>query len=399
MRRSLVTVLVLLATAAPAYARPGNLDRGFGNGGRVAYKVWGTGGSTTGLTLVGGVQPLLSVDAWGGRFQAPVWLRLNARGRLTQRVPIANPAGYASWLTGEYALTPLTRNDRPGIPAPDPLRYRFERIGAPSSIELTLPGADVLSATDYGVDAAGRITILGEAKSGAGFRDFLVRFLASGELDPSFGRVDLPHTASELIVKPDGRTYMVGFNRWLTALDPAGRPLPGFARGHVPRFTRKSIFVEHFIEGPAGTFLLAGDVGPDGWLARLRPDGRLDRRFGHRGYLTGLRRVTPGALARDARGRIVLGGTLLRPRGANPYQATVLRFGAHGRPDRTFATRGRKVFLLGRIPGTRISGSSIGAVAIDRRGRIVVAGEVFDEDFVDREDQGNPYPAVARLKG
>src|SRR4051794_15840000 len=225
MRRSLVTVLVLLVAAAPAHARPGDLDRGFANGGRVAYKVWGTGGSTAGLTLVDGVRPLLSVDAWGGRFQAPVWLRLNGRGRLTQRLPIDNPAGYASWPKSDYPPTPLTRNDVPGLPSPTPPRYRFERIGAPPSVELTLPGADVLSATDYGVDAAGRVTILAEAKSGSGFRDFLARFLPTGELDPGFGRVDLPHTADKLIVKPDGRTYMVGFNRWLTALDPAGRPL------------------------------------------------------------------------------------------------------------------------------------------------------------------------------
>ena len=38
-------------------------------------------------------------------------------------------------------------------------------------------------------------------------------------------------------------------------------------------------------------------------------------------------------------------------------------------------------------------------VAIDDRGRIVIAGEVYDDDYELRDDLGKSYPAIARLHG
>ena len=77
----------------------------------------------------------------------------------------------------------------------------------------------------------------------------------------------------------------------------------------------------------------------------------------------------------------------------------VLRLNPRGVLDHTFARRGVKEFRAGRARGMTMVGSTIGEVAIDRRGRIVVAGEAFDDDFFIREDVGKPYPAIARLKG
>ena len=77
----------------------------------------------------------------------------------------------------------------------------------------------------------------------------------------------------------------------------------------------------------------------------------------------------------------------------------MLRFSARGRVDRSFGTRGMAVKRLGRVPGVHIVSSSANRVAVDDRGRIVIAGQVYDEEYGIRDDQGQPYPAIARLKG
>lgn len=69
-------------------------------------------------------------------------------------------------------------------------------------------------------------------------------------------------------------------------------------------------------------------------------------------------------------------------------------FFADGRIDRSFGRRGRTLFKLGLVPGVRFDDSNPAQVAVDRRGRIVVAGTVYDGDV-----PPTPYPAVARLKG
>ena len=38
------------------------------------------------------------------------------------------------------------------------------------------------------------------------------------------------------------------------------------------------------------------------------------------------------------------------------------------------------------------SASTVRQLAIDARGRLVAAGQIFDDDFGIREDTGKPYP-------
>ena len=70
-----------------------------------------------------------------------------------------------------------------------------------------------------------------------------------------------------------------------------------------------------------------------------------------------------------------------------------------GRSDRSFAVKGIKRFPFAPVDALEVSGASPHHVALDARGRIVIAGEVYDSDFVSREDQGTAYPAIARLNG
>ena len=56
------------------------------------------------------------------------------------------------------------------------------------------------------------------------------------------------------------------------------------------------------------------------------------------------------------------------------------------------------MFRLATVPGVDIEASDIQHVAVDDRDRIVLAGNVYDNEYVDREDYGSPFPAI-RLRG
>ena len=78
------------------------------------------------------------------------------------------------------------------------------------------------------------------------------------------------------------------------------------------------------------------------------------------------------------------------------YDAAVVRLTARGRRDRTFP---KATVKFGRLRGLRLAGSEARYVSIDDRGRILIAGEAYDENYMSRDDPGYSYPAVARLLG
>lgn len=400
MRRlARTTLIVTLLAAAPAHARPGDLDRTFGDRGRFATTVWEGGGSTRSLALLDGVRPLLSVYAGRDGTYAPSLLRFSGRGRLveTRDAPFTqyDPPLFADG----YALSPDVPTFVPGEVA-----QVLTRVGSTRAVPLP-----ARSPKAFGVDRRGRVTIVSSTRA--------ERFLADGRRDPGYGTDGIAKltdtglgAVGRALVQRDGRVYAAGSRR-LIALDARGRVnrhLDG-RRLSIPgvRFPQ----VTAFGEGPDGTVLVAGqDVFRDAWVGRLRADGRPDRRFSRDGWLTGRRdkrsvlrspraltQVDVASIARDRRGRIVLGGSRIETE--FPWQATVIRLTGRGAVDRSFGTGGRKFVGLGQIKGVRIVASEVTQVAVDRRGRIVVAGTVYDDDAVLREDLGTPYPGVARLKG
>ncbi|MBS1844871.1 MAG: hypothetical protein JST53_10685, partial [Actinobacteria bacterium] len=129
-------------------------------------------------------------------------------------------------------------------------------------------------------------------------------------------------------------------------------------------------------------------------IVRFTGAGKLDPSFGSGGVVTVPR--PPGGVfvltgvAVDSLGRVVVVG-LTRPLPTNSTpdpviaEATVMRFDADGKPDRTFGTDGRLVTDLGLgnppAPGGAYSGPSIGirSVATDSQDRIVISGGYVTE--------------------
>ncbi|WP_169542102.1 hypothetical protein [Solirubrobacter soli] len=248
----------------------------------------------------------------------------------------------------------------------------------------------------FGVDASGRAIVAGYTSASSG-RTAAVRFLPTGERDASYGTVflGLDGLVEDIVVKRDGSAYFLSWDDWLTALDPQGRQLPGFGLDIGPDWL--SDRPRTLAAGPGGTLLIAGQAGSRaGFIARVRADGQPDRRFGDGGVII-VQSAAINAIARDRRGRLVAAGD----RHPRDYKrdAAVLRFSARGRLDRSFGSRGIAVKRLGLVRGVNIVSSTADHVAIDDRGRIVIAGQSYDDEFIGREDQGQSYPAIARLQG
>jgi hypothetical protein len=154
------------------------------------------------------------------------------------------------------------------------------------------------------------------------------------------------------------------------------------------------------LPGPGRTLYVAGNDSSGGswggshwpWLVRVGAGGRLDWRRTPVG--TGSD-YSVKAAALDRRGRVVLAGT----RGSielGSVQTTVMRVTSAGRRDPRLGVRRLE---LGSQRGVTFIGSEPRAVAIDTRGRIVLAGVAFDDDVAIREDLGRSYFAAARLHG
>jgi uncharacterized delta-60 repeat protein len=187
----------------------------------------------------------------------------------------------------------------------------------------------------------GKIVVVGARKNGSQTLFALVRYRWDGSLDLSFGSGGLVTTAlgsvdgaSDVLVQRNGRIVAVGDS------------------------------------GTLGQSAFA--------LARYRPDGSLDPSFGSGGKVRtsfGSGNADPTAAALQADGKIVLVGW--RYKYPN-WTFALARYRPDGRLDPGFGVGGKVTTSfrkLARTPANRLHQDEAWAVAIQRDGKIVVAGE------------------------
>lgn len=217
---------------------------------------------------------------------------------------------------------------------------------------------------------------------------YLARFLADGRPDLAHGDAGIHKTelrgdgALAAFVLPDGRALVAAappvavvdgatrYESYVTRLIAEGEVDTAFVAWReedVDPIRPRTVLVDR-----DGSVLVAGqrEARLTFEALRLRGDGGLAFDYGVGGFVAALGFdacvvASYAGAALDARGRLVLGGTLEGcPDGR--ARASVVRLASNGFPDATFAQRGEASFLDGY--GTR--GRD---VAVDAQGRIVVA--------------------------
>jgi uncharacterized delta-60 repeat protein len=362
-RRAPLAALAVLAIAAPnAVAKPGVLDRGFGDGGRAA----------TALDLG---------SSWEDA---------------TIKMAIADASIVVSSERQLIRYLPSGQLDR----------------GFGDNGILTLEQVEGLSFDlgDVAVDSEGRIVAFGTAVDqsktfhlpgyiGATVNPtwaVVLRFDAAGRLDPSFGaggivRTDfgLPMGQAEGGAKPpliqtvagtvdsqdrpmlvaaqfehiptEGHSYLGWVSRIVARLTSSGQPDPGFGTGGGVTVLPSSGY-EGLIAADAGEPLLLwsgaqAQPRPLSWVTRLRLDGQPDSAYRSGGISGG-----GGDVALDRFGRLLI---LERPDGK---AARVLRLRPDGNLDPGFGRGGRATVAL------PARGSAVSSIDVDGRGRAVIVG-------------------------
>jgi uncharacterized delta-60 repeat protein len=247
------------------------------------------------------------------------------------------------------------------------------------------------------------------------------RLLRNGRLDPTFGRdgftarfrfgreSEVPAggvlQAEAVAGQKDGKVLLAGYREVREAYAPAlarftsgGKLDRRFARGGriTPRPTYEGRRVHEGGERlhdlavqPDGTIVAVGDIiaetyrdaglgpaRPGALVIAYRPDGTLDRRFGHHGRLRiSVRRsdAYTGFTAVEAlpSGKLLAAGYLRQ-------QLVLYRLTADGRIDRSFGRNGRVTVGGTSESFTFARGAYLRApFAVDRHGRIVLSGLLF----------------------
>jgi len=244
---------------------------------------------------------------------------------------------------------------------------------------------------------------------------------ASGDLDSGFGSAGVvtlsPGTSSlanAVAVQGDGQIVVAGYaitsapgNMTVARLDSSGTPDPAFGSGGVVTVLSGVQTIGYALAiQPGGEILVAGgilapSIENDYLIARLLPsDGQLDSSFGSGGVVVtdALSSDGRGALALQADGKIVLGGSIKR-RPSGPILSNrdflVARYLSDGTPDPSFGDAGQATVSMGG------RSDAISGLLIQPDGHIVASGYAVSKGrsrvAVTRLDSsGGLDPAVAQ---
>ena len=342
------------AAAVPAHLGAGDLDRSFGDDGKV-------------------------VTAFRHGHARPTWARvahahavlLDSKNRIVAVGSAARKFAVARYKPNGHLDDSFSHNGKveTDVSRARLLRFSYAEAGA--------------------IDARGRIIAVGTATVGRTADDqlALVAYNSNGRLDRSFGhRGEVRTTFSP---GPNGQGHAVAIDdrgRIVVAGDDVGGQRWGLAR-FMPNGNRDRSF------GVNGRVLTSGNgearsvaidsqgriiVGgymftdrprkSDFTLVRYLPDGTIDDSFGVSGKVMtdfgGADEVH--SIAVDSSDRIVAGGVTAMPRGGQRF--ALARYTTHGSLDPSFGDGGKV------ITGPEDGRSAANAVVIDARGHVIAAG-------------------------
>jgi uncharacterized delta-60 repeat protein len=275
--------------------------------------------------------------------------------------------------------------------------FALARYNADGSLDATF-GSGGRVTTDFAgdVDDAqgvvlqpdGRIVVAGSAITGSGGRDFAVaRYLPNGSLDATFGASGVvtrnllgnSDFVGGVALQPDGRIVVAGGSGGDFAVlrfNSDGSPDSGFGFGGVALtdFGSGLTFGYAVALQPNRRIVVTGPTAVlDFALARYKPNGGLDARFGFDGrVITDFEQDDdiPYAVAVQSNGRIVVAGLAASAQGDDAFDEdfALARYDRHGGLDPSFGGDGRVTTDTGG------GNDSAQAVALQADGKIVAAG-------------------------
>jgi uncharacterized delta-60 repeat protein len=366
IRRALILAAAAIAVAAaPALAEPGDLDPTFGDRGRVDSHaiLQGFGGEDETLDgvsiLPDGRIVLMGTERCAMACRDKVVTRLTASGRPDRSLSVTPEPGV---FTVRVANDPEILDD-----------WVYSVALRPDGGLLVTHATEIRPVAPDGspeppVATWGPLVIGTVARSAYARLDrSIVRLTPSLTVDGSFAPLALPDGVGKYpapVVAAHGALHVAGVGPGALALWRAGLDggAPTFGVMPLPPTDRLRTYrPDQTLVGPRGqTVVVASAFTPTSatLLAGFTADGAPDPAFGRGGIV---RVAGLGEAAFDARGRIVV--ATMAP-GGKRKRIVVRRYGSSGSADRAFGTRG---LVLGTGYSDRAH------VAIDRRGRIVVA--------------------------
>ena len=361
--RSLIALLVFAATV---YAKPGDLDPSFGNGGKVTTNVSSTGDSSDFANAAAGLFGLIvaagSSNAAGPTGEDFALARYAPNGALDPTFGIGGKVTTDFGLTSDRAFAvAIDGSGRAVAAGVSHDNFALARYRLNGSLDVTFSGGTVT--TDFGVDsdgfhinsfatavaiqANGRIVAAGAVRG-----DFaLVRYETNGALDSTFG-------SSGTVTTHIG-TALQSSQIHAIVIQPNGKIVAA---------------------GVVSTLLGSNDTA----LARYNTDGTLDSTFGSGGIVTidvtGTNDADlANAVALQSNGQIVAaGGTATTTATGNTTSFALVRLNADGTLDGSFGTGGIVTTNFGLH-----SFSEATSLAVQTNGKLVAGGyaDVTGQDF------------------
>jgi uncharacterized delta-60 repeat protein len=432
VRRAALLVIASLLVAVPAGASRGDLDPTFSGDGWVrTYDIFGysrpyfpKGAEDVGIQPDGKIVAVSELQDGNSHWWYGVW-RWLPNGDLDRSF---GSGGYVATDLGIFP-TPHTvavqadgkllvggQIECPGLQ----LCFGIVRSNPNGSVDGTFGASGVARATfpgsrcgcdlrDLAVQRDGRIVAVGWRFRGGDAQDDMLmaiaRFLPDGRLDASFSRdgrrsFDFGYGDDlgwRVVVQPNGRIVVGGVAsyRYRTEADfmvlrlrPNGTLDRTFSRDgkQSVNFAGRRYDDLYGIDvQPDGRIVAAGGSGveyrrddPRIAVVRLTASGRLDRRFGKRLLKPGPHGGYARAVLVDRERGILVGGLAYDDSSLDASAWALVRFLPSGALDRSFGTRGVVLSDFGT------GADWIGALAEQRDGKVVAAGEVYRDQAIAR---------------
>jgi uncharacterized delta-60 repeat protein len=432
VRRVASLVLVSLVLALPASAAPGDLDRTFSGDGWVrTYEIFGyakrffpKGAEDVAIQPDGKILAVSELQDGNSHWWFGVY-RWLPNGDLDRSF---GSGGFVANDLGAFPMPHTVALQADGkilvggqIECADlQLCFGIVRYNPNGSLDGSFGASGIARATfprsrcgceihDLAVQRNGRIVAVGWRFRGGDAQDDMLlavaRFLPNGQLDPSFsrdGRLSLDFgygddLGSAVAIQADGRIVLGGVAsyRYRTEADFAVVRLR--QNGTLDRaFSRDGVQSVNFA-GRRYDDVYGLDLQPDGRIVaaglsavgyrrddpriavlRLHRNGRLDRRFGKKLLKPGAHGGYARAVLADRNGGIVVGGLAYDDSALDTAAWALVRYHRSGALDRSF---GRGGIVLSDF-GT--GADWVGALAQQRDGKLVAAGEVYGDQALAR---------------